>query len=93
MALMMRKVMENRRRQHSLVTAHKRRIRDEVLPQLRETKRNWYEASRRNKLDIKNRWNAQKASVQGKQRSQQIKHRNTIIAHKRRIKAELLRRR
>jgi hypothetical protein len=93
MALMMRKVMENRRRQHALVTAHKRKLRDEVLPQLRETKRNWYEASRRHKLEIKNKWNTQKASVQGKQRAQQVKHRNAIITHKRRIKAELLRRR
>lgn len=93
MALMVRKVMENRRRQHTLVTAHKRRIRDEVIPQLRKTKREWYETSRLNKLSIQGRWNAQKSVVQGQQRSQQIKHKNAIAAHKRRIKAELARRR
>ncbi len=31
MALLSQKVLDNRRRQHALVTAHKRRIRDEVL--------------------------------------------------------------
>ena len=93
MALMVRKVMENRRRQHALVTAHKRRIRDEVIPQLRKTKKDWYETSCRNKLNIQRKWNAQKAVVQGQQRGQQIKHKNAIAAHKRRIKAELAKRR
>jgi hypothetical protein len=93
MALMASKVMENRRRQHTLVTAHKRRIRDEVIPQLRKTKREWYEASRQNKLNIQRKWNAQKAEVQGQQRGMQIKHKNAIAAHKRRIKAELAKRR
>lgn len=93
MALMARKVMENRRRQHTLVTAHKRRIRDEVIPQLRKTKREWYETSRQNKLNIQGRWNSQKAKVQGQQRGQQIKHKNAIAAHKRRIRAELAKRR
>ena len=85
--------MENRRRQHALVTAHKRRIRDEVIPQLRKTKKEWYETSCRNKLNIQRKWNAQKAVVQGQQRGQQIKHKNAIAAHKRRIKAELAKRR
>jgi hypothetical protein len=93
MALMVRKVMENRRRQHGLVTAHKRRIRFEVIPQLRKTKRDWYETSRQSKLSIQGRWNAQKTKVQGEQRAQQIKHKNSIVAHKRRIKAELAKRR
>jgi hypothetical protein len=93
MALMVRKVMENRRRQHTIVTAHKRRIRDEVIPKLRATKREWYDTSRRNKLSIQGRWNSQKAEVQGQQRCQQIKHKNAISAHKRRIKAELAKRR
>ena len=92
MALMVRKVMENRRRQHAVVTAHKRRIRDEVIPQLRTTKREWYNTSRQNKLNIQRKWNAQKALVQGQQRGQQIKHKNAIAAHKRRIKAELAKR-
>jgi hypothetical protein len=92
MALMARKVMENKRRQHELVTAHKRRIRDEVIPKLRTTKRDWYNTSRQNKLNIQRKWNAQKALVQGQQRSQQIKHKNAIAAHKRRIKAELAKR-
>jgi hypothetical protein len=89
MALMSRKVMENKRRQHALVTAHKRRLRDEVLPKLRETKLEWYNNSRKNKLNIQRKWYAQKAEVQGQQRSQRIKHKNAIAAHKRRIKAEL----
>lgn len=85
--------MENKRRQHTLVTAHKRRIRDEIIPQLRKTKREWYDTSRRNKRSIQRRWNAQKAEVQGQQRGQQIKHKNAIAAHKRRIRAELAKRR
>lgn len=36
MALMVRKVMENRRRQYTLVTAHKKRVRGEVIPKLRK---------------------------------------------------------
>ena len=34
MALLSQKILDNRRRQHAVVTAHKRRIRDEVRPQL-----------------------------------------------------------
>ena len=90
---MVRKVMENKRRQHALVTGHKRRIRFEVIPRLMKTKREWYETSRCNKLEIQRRWNAQKAEVQGQQRIQQIKHKNTIVAHKRRIKVEIAKRR
>jgi len=33
------KVMENKRRQHALVTAHKKKLRDEDKPRLREARR------------------------------------------------------
>jgi hypothetical protein len=86
------KVLENRKRQHTLVTAHKRRIRDEVNPKLRAAKRAWYDSSRENNSSIRRKWHDQKARVQGQQRSQKLKHRAAILAHKRRIRAEMARR-
>jgi hypothetical protein len=93
MALLSRKILENRRRQHVLVTAHKRRIRDEVRPQLMQVKRAWSESSRENNRKIKERWHIQKAKVGGMQRDQKILHKSKILAHKRRIRAELANRR
>lgn len=93
MAHLARKVLENRRRQHAYKTAHKRKIRDEVNPQLRDAKRAWYEASRENNLQIKRKWHAQRTRVQGQQRNQKLKHKATIVAHKRRIRDEMARRR
>lgn len=92
MARLSQKVLENRKRQHAFVTAHKRRIRDEVNPQLRAAKRTWYDASRENNLQIKRKWHDQKARVQEQQRSQKLKHKAAIRAHKRRIRAEMARR-
>ncbi len=93
MALLSQKILENRRRQHVLVTAHKRRIRDEVRPKLLQVKRAWSEGSRENNRKIKERWHAQKAKVAGIQRDQKILHKSKILAHKRRIRAELANRR
>ncbi len=93
MAHLARKVLENRRRQHAYVTAHKRRIRDEVNVQLQDAKRAWYEASKENKVTIKRKWHAQKTRVQGQQRNQKLKHKATIQAHKRRIREEMAKRR
>jgi hypothetical protein len=42
-------VLDNKRRRHAYVLAHKRRIRDEVKPRLRAPKRAWWEGSCRNK--------------------------------------------
>jgi len=89
MARMMQKVLENRRRQHAFVTAHRRRIRDEVKPQLMAAKRAWSDASKEDKLKIKCKWHAQRSLVQETQRDQKIKHKVLIQSHKRRIKAEL----
>jgi hypothetical protein len=75
------------------VTAHKRRIRDEVRPQLMQVKRAWSESSRENNRKIKERWHTQKAKVGGMQRDQKILHKSKILAHKRRIRAELANRR
>ena len=93
MALLSRKILENRRRQHALVTAHKRRLRDEVRPKLQQVKRAWSESSRENNRKIKEKWHAQKARVSGIQRDQKILHKSKILAHKRRIRAELANRR
>ncbi len=93
MALLSRKILENRRRQHVLVTAHKRRIRDEVRPQLMQVKRDWNESSKRNNRAIRDRWHAQKSRVSRIQRNQKCIHRSKILAHKRRIRAELANRR
>lgn len=79
-------------RQHGLVTAHKKRIRDEVNPQLRAAKKAWYDSSRENNLLIKRKWHDQKARVQEHQRNQKLKHKATILAHKKRIRAEVARR-
>jgi hypothetical protein len=87
------KVLDNRRRQHALVTAHKRRIRDEVLPALMQTKRTWYESSRDNNRKIKERWHAQRTKVRTIQRTQKLIHKAKILAHRRRIRSEMANRR
>ena len=93
MALLSQKILDNRRRQHAVVTAHKRRIRDEVRPALMQTKRAWYESSLENKRKIKERWHTQRAKVRDIQRTQKLIHRAKILAHKRRIRDELANRR
>jgi hypothetical protein len=87
------KILDNRRRQHSLVVAHKRKLRDEVLPRLRGVKKAWYYSSNENNRKIRERWHAQKALVSGKQREQTLKHKAKILAHRRRIRAEMANRR
>jgi len=89
MALLSRKILENRRRQHVLVTAHKRRIRDEVRPQLMQVKRAWSEGSKENNRKIKEKWQAQKARVSGIQRDQKSIHKSKIQANKRLSRSEL----
>jgi len=93
MALLSQKVLDNRRRQHAVVTAHKRKIRDEVRPQLMETKRAWYESSRRSNRMIKDKWHTQKSKVRALQRIQKLIHKAKILAHKRRIRDEMANRR
>jgi len=86
-------ILENRRRQHYQVVAHKRKIRDEINPRLRAAKRSWSNASRENKRKIKLTWHSQKCRVQAQQRQQKIKHKALVSAHKMRIKRELANRR
>jgi hypothetical protein len=93
MALLSQKILDNRRRQHAVVTAHKRRIRDEVRPQLMQTKREWYGSSRKNNRMIKATWHTQRAKVRDIQRMQRLIHKAKILAHKRRIRDELASRR
>ena len=93
MPLLSQKILENRRRQHALVTAHKRRIRDEVRPQLQAVKRSWNDASKENNYKIRVRWHTQKARVTLAQREQKLKHKAKILAHRRRIRAEMANRR
>lgn len=93
MALLSQKVLENRRRQHALVTAHKRKIRDEIRPALMETKRSWYVSSRQSNQMIKERWHAQKTKVRDLQRAQKLAHKAKILAHRKRIRAEMANRR
>lgn len=93
MALLSQKILDNRRRQHAQVTAHKRRIRDEVRPALMQTKRTWYENSRNNNLKIKHRWHSQRTSVKTIQRTQRLIHRAKILAHKKRIRSDMVKRR
>lgn len=93
MALLSQKVLDNRRRQHAVVTAHKRKIRDEVRPQLMQTKRAWYESSRKSNRMIKDKWHTQKTKVRDIQRNQKLIHKAKILAHKRRIRDELANRR
>jgi hypothetical protein len=93
MALLSQKVLDNRRRQHAVVTAHKRRIRDEVLPALMQTKRAWYESSRESNRKIKERWHTQRTKVREMQRTQRLIHKAKILAHKKRIRNEMANRR
>jgi len=86
------KILENRRRQHILVTAHKRKIRDEIRPALMGTKREWYESSRKNNRMIKERWHTQKTRVRDLQRSQKMLHKAKILAHRRRIREQMINR-
>ncbi|MFZ2470833.1 MAG: hypothetical protein WAW52_02710 [Methanothrix sp.] len=89
MALLSQKVLENRRRQHALVTAHKRRIRDEIRPSLMQTKSTWYANSKRSNQMIKERWHTEKARVRDMQRTQKLVHKAKMLAHKRRIRDEM----
>jgi len=84
--------LDNRRRQHVLVSAHKRKIRDEIRPQLMETKREWYVSSKNNNKIIKERWHTQKTRVRNLQREQKLLHRTKILAHKKRIREQMARR-
>lgn len=93
MPLLSQNILENRRRQHALVTAHKRRIRDEVRPQMQAVKRSWNDASKENNRKIRERWHTQKARVSLAQREQKLKHKAKILAHRRRIRAEMANRR
>ena len=93
MAYLTHKVLENRRRQHAAVTAHKRKIRDEVNPQLRAVKRAWWYKSQESNLKIRLTWHNQKMRVQGLQRNQKLAHKSKVLAHKRRLREELAKRR
>ena len=93
MALLAQKILENRRRQHALVTAHKRRIRDEVRPQLREVKRSWFDASRESNRKIREKWHSQRTKVRAAQRDVKLRHKAKILAHRKRLRAEMASRR
>ncbi len=93
MALLAKKVLENRRRQHALTTAHKRKIRDEVRPQLREVKRSWFYASRESNCKIREKWYSQRTKVRAAQRDQKLRHKAKILAHRKRLRAEMASRR
>ena len=93
MPILSQRILDNRRLQHAVVTAHKRKIRDEIRPSLMQTKRNWYEASNRSNQMIKERWHTQKAKVSAAQRKQKLLHKAKILAHRRRIRAEMANRR
>ncbi len=93
MALLAQKVLENKRRQHTLVTAHKRRIRDEVRPQLRSVKRSWYDASRESNRKIRERWYSQRTRVRAAQRDVKLRHKAKILAHRKRLRTEMASRR
>lgn len=93
MAILAQKVLENRRRQHALVTMHKRRIRDEVRPQLMQAKRSWYESSLESNRKIRERWHLQRARVRAAQRDVKLRHKAKILAHRRRLRTEMANRR
>lgn len=93
MAILSQKILDNRRRQHSVVTAHKRKIRDEIRPSLMQTKRSWYEDSNRSNKMIRDRWHAQKAKVSAAQRQQKLIHKAKILEHRRKIRTEMSKRR
>ena len=89
MARLVQKLIENRRRQHAVVTAHKRKTRDEVNPQLRAAKRAWSDSSKEKNLNMKCNWHSQRTRVQRLQREQKRLHMMKILAHKRRLKAKI----
>jgi len=93
MAILAQKVLENRRRQHALVTRHKRKIRDEVRPQLMQAKRSWYESSLESNRKIRERWHLQRARVRAAQRDVKLRHKAKILAHRRRLRTEMANRR
>jgi hypothetical protein len=93
MAILSQKILDNRRRQHSVVTAHKRKIRDEIRPSLMQTKRSWYESSNKSNQMIKSRWHAQKTKVRAAQRAQKLIHKAKILEHRKKIRSEMSNRR
>ncbi len=90
---MMHKIMENRRKQHVFSTAHKRRIRDKVNPQLRAVRKAWSDACRERNPKIKLRGHEQKRRVQWIQRNQKLVRNATILANKKRIRKAIAGRR
>ncbi|HWQ20266.1 MAG TPA: hypothetical protein VN455_10855 [Methanotrichaceae archaeon] len=90
---MSRKILENKRRQHTVVLAHKRKLRDEINPHLRAKKQEWSESSKSNKIAIRSKWIAARDGARAQLRKQQLKHKMVISGHKARIRLEIAKRR
>jgi hypothetical protein len=86
-------VIKNKRKQRAVVAEHnknvqdhKRKIRMEIMPQMRKTKQEWYLNSRGNLLDIRRKWAAQRIKVRAHMKAQNRLHREKINAHKIKVK-------
>jgi hypothetical protein len=72
------KILENKRRQHSVVIMHKRKIRDEVKPHLKLKKQEWKAATVGHKIRIRNEWVRKVSAARAPLREQKRKHRSII---------------
>lgn len=86
-------VIKNKRKQRAVVTEHKRKVQDhklmirmEIMPQMRKTKQDWYLNSKRNLLDIRRKWAAQRTKAHSQIKAQNRLHREKINAHKIKVK-------
>lgn len=81
------KILENRRKQHAAVLAHKRKIRDEVRPHLRTKRLEWKEAATHHKVRIRSEWVKTMTQARGRQREVRIQHKELVAAHMRKMMA------
>lgn len=79
------RIMENRRIQHAKVTAHRMRLRDEILPYLRSRREEMACKAASHRLRIKRAWRESLAKSTGHMRDVRRKHISTIALHKRRL--------
>jgi len=88
-------VIKNKRKQRAIVAEHKRKVQDhklkirmEIMPKMRKTKQEWYLNSKKNLLDIRRKWAAQRMKVRLQIKAQKRIHREKINAHK--IKTKIM---
>jgi len=77
----------NRRKQHAVVLVHKRKLRDEIRPHLREKRQEWKSAATGHKIRISHEWVEAMTQARGRQREVKIRHKELVADHMRKMMA------